>query len=125
MFVKLLFMLCMLKVSYQDLRYGYVSDRYWVLMSILVLINDYSLKTFLYCLVLFLLLHASFHKFEKFIGGADIKYLLIILYLGIPMLIYTVNIASFTALFYVLVFRTYKVRFIPFISLGLIFAILC
>lgn len=62
---------------------------------------------------------------DKYIGGADIKILLSIFYLIQQQIIMVINIAALIALIYAKITRQNRVRFVPFIILGLVITLVC
>ncbi len=102
-------------LSIQDLKYGEIHYRY------LLLIVGFSYKSAYIILVLILLLYKYV---QDYIGGAD---LLIFVLLISKYGYYTTNlivlVSSISALFYSLLRRKKKIRFIPFIFIATIIVI--
>ncbi len=122
---KTLFLFILLYISYCDIKHSYVNDRWFVLLIVLSLVITYSFYRITLTIILFTFCTICYKRIENYIGGADIKLMLIYFYFSNELLIYSLAIASLFGIMYAKLMKVQSIRFIPFLVLGFIINVIC
>lgn len=102
--------------AWEDFREGEIHYR-WLLL----IVDFHFPEAYLCCIVFFL----SYHLYEKYIGGADVIILLLLLSrYGLSFVMELLFLSSALALLYVIIRGKRSIRFIPFMLLGFLFRLL-
>jgi hypothetical protein len=112
------YLLCIfILLAFLDIKYGEISNYLYLLFIPLVKLN-------LFGLLLFILAMLFFKYIEKYIGGADIKVLLIMLCIfDLDVFVKWLMLSCSSALVYMLLKKEKHVAFFPFLAIeyGIVF----
>lgn len=117
--------LVLLSASISDYQKGIVSDVHWIIFLVLVLIENFNLGVLIICGLVYCIAWYFHNVIEKYIGGADVKLLIIIMYKDFSLMLLTLNFACILSLIYLFVSKRKKLKFIPFISISYLVVSLC
>ncbi len=112
-------------ISVEDYKTGYVHNRYLICWFLIDLYTDTSIDKLILIVIMYILLVLLRKYHEPYIGGADLKIILIMLYENVINTLFVINISCVLALLYAFLFKDKCVRFVPFMTISYIGVLLC